>query len=331
MENYELKDNYARKINYLRLSVTDRCNLHCLYCTPKEGRATLGHNDILRYEEILRVVRISTTLGIQKVRITGGEPLVRKGLTNFISLLTKIEGLKDIGLTTNGTLLSQYAEELYKSGLKRINVSLDSLREDKYKFITGGGEIKEVLEGLKEAQKVGFSPIKINVVAINGFNDDEILDFASLSLSFPYEVRFIELMPFNDSWGGQYLPCTVIKEKIESAMELEPLRSEPNPANGPARMYKLKNGEGRIGFISPMSAHFCNECNRLRLTADGHLRSCLFSDEETDLKGKLREGCSDEALRSLIVEAVKNKAQKGVPQGKARQKNCQRQMNSIGG
>jgi len=328
----KLQDQYQRTINYLRISVTDRCNLHCLYCSPKEGKAQLGHNDILRYEEILRVARIATTLGIEKVRITGGEPLVRKGLANFISILSRIEGIRDIGLTTNGTLLYQCGDELYQSGLKRVNISLDSLKEDKYRFITGGGELSAVLRGLEKAREIGFSPIKINVVAIAGFNDDEILDFAQLAVHFPYEVRFIELMPFNSSHHGHYLSCDEIKREIENKYPLLPMENENNPFSGPARSYQIKQGKGRIGFISPMTRHFCHECNRLRMTADGHLRACLFSDEEIDVKKSLREGCSDETLRILLMEAVKNKPkERKIPVGPAKQKSCQREMNSIGG
>lgn len=327
-----LTDQYQRRINYLRVSVTDRCNLHCRYCSPKEGKARLGHNDILRYEEILRVVRIASALGIEKVRITGGEPLVRKGLTNFISILSKVEGLRDIGLTTNGTLLSQFAAELRASGLKRINVSLDSLQEDKYRFITGGGNFREALKGLEEVRKLGFSPIKINVVAIAGFNDDEIIDFARLAAEFPYEVRFIELMPFHFQHPGRYLSCEEIKHKIESSFSLLPVENDNNPLNGPARLYQIRDGSGRIGLISPMTKHFCHTCNRLRLTADGHLRACLLSDIEVDVKQALREGCSDETLRVLLSEAVKNKPKERNLAGTlTKQKSCQRDMNSIGG
>lgn len=331
MEN-NLKDPYERHINYLRISVTDRCNLHCRYCSPKEGKARLGHNDILRYEEILRVVRIATTLGIEKVRITGGEPLVRKGLTNFLSILSSIDGLRDIGLTTNGILLAQLGEELFSSGLKRINVSLDSLKEDKYRYITGGGELREVLKGLELAREIGFSPIKINVVAIAGFNDDEILDFAYLALSSPYEIRFIELMPFNSACQLNHLSCDEIKSKIETSFTLLPVENERNSLSGPAQSYHILNGAGRIGFISPMTKHFCHQCNRLRLTADGHLRGCLFSEEEIDLKKALREGCSDEKLRALILEAVgKKPKERNLTAIFTKQRSCQREMNSIGG
>ncbi|MCX7983242.1 MAG: GTP 3',8-cyclase MoaA [Syntrophales bacterium] len=327
-----LKDPYERRINYLRISITDRCNLRCRYCSPKEGKARLGHNDILRYEEILRVVRIAVSLGIEKVRITGGEPLVRKGLPNFISILSQINGIRDIGLTTNGILLSQYGRELYDSGLKRINISLDSLKEDKYRFITGGGELKNVLIGLKTAREIGFSPIKINVVAIAGFNEDEILDFVTLAASFPYEVRFIELMPFHLDLNGRHLTCEEIKNKIEASFTLRPLDNNENPLNGPAKIYQIENGIGHVGFISPMTKHFCHNCNRLRITADGHLRACLFSHEEINIKKELREGCSDETLRSLLMEAVDKKPrERNLTTFAYRQKSCQRDMNSIGG
>ncbi len=227
-ERGQMLDNHKRNINYLRLSVTDRCNLRCRYCMPKEGTSLLGHNDILRYEEILRVVRGAVKLGIEKIRITGGEPLVRKGLIEFVSILSCIEGLRDISLTTNGILLEDCAERLYVAGIRRINVSLDSLNAEKYAYITRGGSMAAVLRGIDRAREVGFSPLKINVVAMKGFNDDELLDFATLTLEHPYDVRFIELMPFSepgrDSFGG-YLSCDDIQKTLETRFLLNPSRT----------------------------------------------------------------------------------------------------------
>jgi GTP 3',8-cyclase len=328
-------DNFKRNINYLRVSVTDRCNLRCRYCMPKEGLSLLGHNDILRYEEILRVIRIAVRLGVAKIRITGGEPLARKGLVDFIAILNTIEGLRDLSLTTNGVLLVEYAERLYQAGMKRINVSLDSLNAEKYRYITRGGQMDGVLKGIEMAHEAGFFPIKINVVAMKGFNDDEILDFARLTLEKPYEVRFIELMPFAQPGRdglGQYLSNENIKQEIEKSYALRPVNGREGKMDGPARIYQVINGLGRIGFISPMSQHFCHQCNRLRLTADGHLRACLLSDAETDLKGSLRTGCSDEIIESLITETIVQKPlEHHVTSDVTALRKCARTMQAIGG
>ena len=329
-------DNFKRNINYLRVSVTDRCNLRCRYCMPKEGVSALGHNDILRYEEILRVVRIAVRLGVSKVRVTGGEPLSRKGLVDFVAILNTISGLQDLSLTTNGVLLGEYAASLYQAGIKRINISLDSLDPEKYAHITRGGRMETVMKGIEAAHEIGFSPIKINVVAIKGFNEDEIVDFARLATRRPYEVRFIELMPFGDQPGrdglGEYLSAGEIRQEIEKHYALQPLDSEESGVNGPARMYRIEGAPGRIGFISPMSRHFCNDCNRLRLTADGHLRACLFSDAETDLKKSLRAGCSDGEIESLLMEAIIQKPlQHNMRADEAVRRKCARTMQAIGG
>ncbi len=303
-------DQYNRNINYLRVSVTDRCNLRCQYCMPKEGLSRIGHNDILRYEEILRVVRSGIQLGISKVRITGGEPLVRSGIVDFIARLNSVPGLADISLTTNGVLLKQFAGDLFGAGIRRINVSLDSLDTKKYAAMTRGGDLNTVLAGIREADRVGFAPIKINTVAIRGFNDDEILTFAAHTLDKPYHVRFIELMPLGragDDNHNHYLSNDVVRGVIRQAYTLEAVNGQKKSADGPALLYKIAGGRGSIGFISPVSRHFCNACNRLRLTADGHLRACLLTDEEADLKGPLRGGCSDSELEDLIKQAIKKK------------------------
>ena len=329
-------DQYERNINYLRVSVTDRCNLRCRYCMPKEGLSLLGHNDILRYEEMLRVIRIAVRLGVTKVRITGGEPLARKGLVDFMAILNAIPGLGDLSLTTNGVLLGSYAERLYAAGVKRINVSLDSLNAEKYAHITRGGELAAVLRGLEAACEVGFSPIKINVVAMAGFNDDEILDFARLAAERPYEVRFIELMPFGDQPGrdglGRYLSNENVRREIEKHYALTTLGGREGNAEGPAQVCQVLNGPGRIGFISPLSHHFCHACNRLRLTADGHLRACLLSDAETDLKEALRMGCSDDVIESLVRETITRKPlEHNLPSEEAARRKCARAMQAIGG
>jgi len=328
-------DNHNREINYLRVSVTDRCNLRCVYCMPKEGLSLLGHKDILSYEEILRIVNVTAKAGIIKIRVTGGEPLVRRGLIDFIASLRKIEGLQEITLTTNGILLEHFAERLFQAGINRINISLDSLNPGKYRDITRGGDLHKVLRGIKKADSVGFSPIKINVVVIKGFNDDEILDFAKLSMSKPYQIRFIELMPIGDPADNNqqmYLSNDTIKEKISSFIPLEPVNGNREKTDGPARVYKMRSAMGEIGFISAMSHEFCESCNRLRLTADGHLRACLVSDDEVDLKSPMRAGCSDSELENLIKKAIFDKPKRAdIHCYEHQRKKCVRNMSSIGG
>jgi len=328
-------DRYDRNIDYLRVSITDRCNLRCTYCMPKEGLSLMGHDDILRYEEILRVIRIAAGQGIRKVRITGGEPLVRRGVTEFIASLGTIPELKDVSLTTNGILLEACAEGLFAAGIRRINISLDSLKADRYAAITRGGDIQAVLKGIRKVRELGFSPIKINIVAIKGVNDDEILDFARLTLDNPFQLRFIELMPLGRAGiesNGRYLSNSVVMERIAKLGPLEQIDGEANKGAGPARLYRLAGGVGRIGFISPVSRHFCGTCNRLRLTADGHLRACLLSDEETDLKGPLREGGSDARIAELIREAIAGKPkQHELSCDENLIKKCMKEMPAIGG
>lgn len=328
-------DKHNRNINYLRVSITDRCNLRCIYCMPKEGISFIGHQDILSYEEILRIVKIAIKAGIVKVRVTGGEPLVRRGVIDFLTRLKTIEGLHDISLTTNGILLEALAEEIYDAGIRRINISLDSLVEEKYRDITRVGNLRMVLRGIEKARSVGFSPIKINVVAIRGFNDEEIVDFAKLTLNNPYQVRFIEYMPIgtpalDNSLG--YLSGDAVKEKINNFRSLMPVLKKPGEADGPARIYKMEGALGEIGLISSMSHEFCESCNRLRLTADGHLKACLLSDGESDLKGPLRAECSDSELEELIRKAILDKPRMHLMNcHEIQRKKCVRSMSSIGG
>lgn len=301
-------DKFNREINYLRVSITDRCNLHCRYCRPKEGISLQGHDDILRYEEIIRIVSVAVKMGLVKVRVTGGEPLVRKGFVNFIAELKKIEGLQDISLTTNGILLEEFAQGIFDAGISRINISLDSLNKDKYFYITNGGDLDAVLRGIACAEKVGFSPIKINTVAIKGFNDDEALDFVRLAVDKPFQIRFIELMRVGQQTNldnvGDYIPTSQLIEKIKKKYELEPIKNKKKRSDGPARIFKIKGGLGEIGFINPVSDHFCSTCNRLRLTSDGKLRVCLLNEKEVDLKKSLRENCSDAELEKLFWDAI---------------------------
>lgn len=328
-------DQHNRNINYLRISVTDRCNLRCLYCMPKEGLSLIGHDDILRYEEILRVIRVAVRLGISKVRITGGEPLVRKGIVDFIAGLKTMEGLNDISLTTNGIRLEEFAERLYRAGMRRINVSLDSLNPQTYAEITRGGNLNAVLKGIDSAYRAGFAPIKINTVAIKGANDDEILDFASLTLDKPFQVRFIEMMALGSAGPEQsrhYLSNDLVMEKINRVYRLEPVNGQSTGMDGPAKRFRISGGTGEIGFISPVSHHFCHRCNRLRLTADGHLRACLLLDDEVDLKGPLRENCGDDVLEKLIERTILGKPKGHSPVVNDRHlRKCAKEMSAIGG
>ena len=327
-------DKFDREINYLRVSITDRCNLHCNYCRPKEGISLKGHADILRYEEIIRIVSIAVKLGLIKVRITGGEPLVRRGFIEFIAALKKINGLQDISLTTNGILLEQYAQDIFDAGIHRINISLDSLNKEKYFQITNGGSLDAVLRGIAKAEQIGFSPIKINAVAIKGFNDDEVLDFAKLAVDKPFQVRFIELMPMGQSigFGEDYLPMSQLIQKISAKYELEQLKVKESKSAGPATIFRIKGGRGELGFINPVSSHFCSTCNRLRLTADGRLRACLLKEDEIDLKKELSDNCSDAVLESLIKEAILLKPKHHDLDCSDRHlKKCHRDMSEIGG
>ncbi len=327
-------DNHKREINYLRVSVTDRCNLRCVYCMPKEGLSLLGHRDILSYEEILRIVTIAVKTGIVKVRVTGGEPLVRRGIVDFIGSLKKITDLRDISLTTNGILLEKYAAGLFEGGIQRINVSLDTLDPQKYRKITRQGDLTRVINGIKKADRIGFSPIKINVVAIKGFNDDEILDFAKLTMKKPYQIRFIEYMPIGQTaleneFG--HLSHDVIMDTINSVIPLDPV-GHNGKTDGPAQVYKMRGAVGEIGFISAMTHQFCESCNRLRLTADGNLRPCLFIDNEVDLKTPLRNGCTDSELENIIKNVILNKPMRASIQcNNSQRKKCARTMSAIGG
>ncbi|RTZ92027.1 MAG: GTP 3',8-cyclase MoaA [Deltaproteobacteria bacterium] len=326
--NHVLKDNYGRVIDYLRISITDHCNLRCLYCVTDEI-SWVPHEEILRFEEIITLVTAFVKAGIRKIRITGGEPLMRKGLPEFISQISRIEGVDDLSLTTNGVLLKRFARDLKEAGLRRINVSLDTLKPELYKTITGRDYFHQVWEGIETARAVGLSPVKINVVAMKEYNEEEILDFARLTIEEPYVVRFIEYMPVNETWNdGNFLSVGGIKKKIESVYPLVPINGTHN--NGPARVYKIPDAKGEIGLISPLSNHFCGTCNRLRLTADGHLRPCLFSDTEVDVKTPLRAGADETELLRLLQKTLALKPKRHHMQSVSAPK-CHRGMWSIGG
>ncbi len=306
-------DSLSRPIEYLRLSVTDRCNLRCLYCMPPEGVPWYPHEDILSYEEFAQVVRVAADLGIRKVRLTGGEPLVRRGIVDFIRSLKAIPGIEDLSMTTNATLLAPMARELAAAGLDRVNISLDSLESNRLAQMTRGGQLDRVLEGIAAAQAAGLEPVKVNVVVIRGRNEDEVVAFARKTVEKSWNVRYIEFMPvgrWQDGENGQWAQSFVSVEEIRNRIEAEmgPLEPVDGPAGaGPARYYRIPGTRGSIGFISAVSDHFCAHCNRLRLSADGRLRPCLLSDEEVDLRSLLRSGVGEEDLRRLIVQAIQQK------------------------
>jgi len=335
-----LSDAFNRPINYLRISVTDRCNLRCTYCLPAEGTRLLPHSEILTYEEIATIARLAAELGINKLRLTGGEPLVRAKLTELVAMLAEISTIDDISLTTNGILLKDYASELARAGLKRVNISLDSLRRDKFERITRHRKLSEVLQGIEAAKACGLSPVKINMVVMRGINDDELVDFANLTIAEGWHVRFIELMPFatenppeGHSTGGktnlhpQFMPAQEITRHLSSLGTLEPCL--PIAGNGPAKYFRFPHATGTIGFITPVSQHFCFNCNRLRLTAEGRLRPCLLSDEEVDLRQPLRDGAPPQELKQVITEAIRRKPDKHhLSEGATTQK---RHMSQVGG
>lgn len=304
-------DEQGRIINYMRISLTDRCNLRCRYCMPEKGVDNLGHYTILSLEEIARLVKIASQLGICKIRLTGGEPLVRKNIGQLINYIADIPEIDDIAVTTNGILFADMAEELKKAGLKRANISLDSLVPEKFRFITRQGDLSLVKKAIFKALELDMEPIKINTVVIKGFNDDEIMDFAQLAYDYPLHVRFIEFMPVGDLlfWKrDRMLSSLEIKNTIETRYSLLPSKSIAG--NGPARYYNLKGGQGSIGFISPMSNHFCAECNRIRLTSEGGLRGCLYGKEEVDLRVALKKGYSDDEIKELFAKVIKAKPAK---------------------
>lgn len=300
-------DRFSRKIDYLRIAITDHCNLNCLYCAPFGGRTKLTHSDILSYEEICRLTKAAVQAGISKVRITGGEPLVRKGVVQLCRMLASIKGVENLTLTTNGVLLRELAQPLYKAGVQRINVSLDTLRPERFRKITGYGLLSQVLAGIEMAAEAGLHPVKINTVVMRGVNEDEIEDLARLTLEKPYHVRFIELMPTNGygNHGSLFVPIEEVVKRVKKVGELS--LEPPVDSSGPARLCMLAGGLGKVGFIAPLSWHFCGSCNRLRLTADGKLKTCLFSEEEIDIKRPLRTGASITELVGIFKFAITRK------------------------
>jgi len=338
-------DKHGRTIDYLRISLTDRCNLRCIYCMPPDGLEWKPMDDILSYEEIEKLARVAVSEGIRKIRLTGGEPLVRKGVEDFIRRLLEEVGVEAVALTTNGTLLVEKAQALRDAGLERINISLDSLDPDVFKRVTRGGDLQTVLDGIDEAIRVGFGPVKINVVVVKSL-EQNLLEFAKLTMDRPLHVRFIEFMPVGEAdrdgagctgdsggWSAtDHIPSDdvirIISEQGEAAGlgPLIPVERGNAPGGwGPARYLRFEGGQGTIGVISPLSHHFCSECNRLRLTSDGMLRPCLFSDKEIDVRTALRNG-SDEDVRAVVQEALGAK-----PESHEDRIGTERSMSQIGG
>ncbi len=355
-------DQFGRTISYLRLSVTELCNLRCRYCMPAEGICKKAHEEMLTEEEMIRAVRAAAFLGISKLRVTGGEPLVKKNILSICSRAAQVPGIRELCITTNGLLLPQMASDLKNAGVRRVNISLDTLREERYAYITRTGHLEQALEGLRCAVETGFDKVKINTVLIGGFNDDEIADLAALTVTYPVDVRFIELMPMYDSgdFGPEaYVPGSTVLEAVPELKELAPQyrtaaglsagtcseaeaalqdrtaaglsagtcsEAEAAPQDGVARLYKIPGAKGTVGLINPLSAHFCNTCNRIRITADGKVKPCLHSREEYSIKG-LNEEDMTEVLRQTIL---------GKPQwhgelSSVSRSHAGRNMNQIGG
>lgn len=327
-----MRDEFARDINYLRISVTDRCNLRCVYCMPSEGVALTERDRILRNEEFLAIIRAAVKTGIRKVRLTGGEPLVRKGIVDLVRGIGSISDIDDIALTTNGVLLPQFAYPLKKAGLKRVNISLDTLKPERFREITRNGDLDQVWSGIRAARRVGLKPIKLNVVVMRGFNDDEIMDFVNLTKKLPLHVRFIELMPIgaSDSWANDKMITVPEIMSIITAGGTTLEAAKPLTGNGPARYFRVPGAVGTVGFISAISDHFCANCNRLRLTSEGQLRPCLQSPVEVDLRTPLRTGQSEDELAELFRGTVALKPEKHTMVTEGWHENT-RTMSQIGG
>ena len=317
-------DGYGRKIEYLRMSVTDACNLKCVYCMPPDGMKECPCRTAMSADEFVEIAREAASLGMKKLRITGGEPLVRSDILHLVRELGRIDGIEDMSLTTNATLLAPMARGLYDAGIHRINISLDTLDAAKYEKITRGGRLADAVDGIHAALEAGMSPVKLNTVLIGGFNDDEIAPLAELTLRYPVQLRFIELMPIGDTGGefdaGAYLSGSAVPERLP---QLEPVPSERHSV---ARLYRLPGAMGEVGLISPLSDHFCAECNRLRLTADGCLKPCLHSAEEIPVRG-----LHGQELRDAILRAVSHKPEKHAALSATERSEAKRSMYRIGG
>ena len=327
--NKEMIDKFGRRLKYLRISVTDRCNFRCKYCMPNNNFEMMKCSDILRYEDILFASEVFASLGVNRIRITGGEPLVRKGICQFLDKLTKIKNIQEVMLTTNGALLEKYAADLYKAGVKRLNISLDSLIPEKNKYITGVDKTEEVLAGIKKAAETGFAPVKVNSVINRDFNDDEIVNFAELSAKYNIICRFIEFMPIGNSENWSEKNIVYGDEIIKRLKDFEPQEMPRDKNSGPAVNYKLNNG-GIIGIITPISKHFCSECDKLRITADGKIRPCLLSDNEINIKEAL-QAKNKELLVKQIMQSLNIKHDEHSITIEEQNHDFKRTMSKIGG
>ncbi len=298
-------DRFGRRLNYLRISVTDRCNLRCVYCMP-EDMAFRPSEELLQDEEILRLVRLFASLGFEKVRLTGGEPTVRAGIVDLVRGLAATPGIRQVTMTTNGTLLSRLARPLAEAGLQRVNISLDTLHPGKFRRLTRWGDLEDVLDGIQAAEAAGLIPVKLNTVVVRGYNETDVVDLAALTLKHPWQVRFIEMMPFAGATEIQQrmvVTAAEMRQRIEAALgPLTPVNG--GRLDGEARLFRLPQAQGTVGFIASVSQPFCAACTRVRLTADGYLRLCLLREQEVNLLDPLRQGASDEDLRRLIVQAL---------------------------
>lgn len=317
-----MRDQFGRDLTYLRVSVTDRCNLRCTYCMPEEGVEPMTHDEILSLEELYYVVREFVQLGVTKLRLTGGEPLVRRNIIPFIESVSRLEQLKDISMTTNGILLKTMAKDLQKHGLHRVNVSLDTLRADRFRLLSRGGNIQDVLDGIDAVKEAGLK-VKLNCVVNRGINDDEIIDFITLTKTWGVDVRFIELMPIGKNIDYAHEHFYSNDEILQHHPQLKPVKAE-DPSS-PAKYYQFEDAKGKVGLISPLTCSFCANCNRLRLTSDGKLKPCLHSDLEIDLKTPLREGAD---IRPYMLQAYTIKPEKHLLE---EHRTIVRQMSRIGG
>ena len=326
-----MQDNYNREIKYLRISITERCNLRCRYCMPMDGVCKKEHDEMLTYEEILKVSKVAAKLGVKKIRLTGGEPLVKKDIIKLASDIKKIDGIEELCITTNGILLNDYAKDLKVAGVDRINISLDTLNPEKYKYITRIGEFKDAWSGIEKAINIGFKKIKINSVLIGGFNDDEVVDISSLTLKYPVDVRFIELMPMYDSGDfkeNAFIKASIVIDKLKEKYGDDKISEvkDIKHIGQVARLYKIDGALGFVGLISAVSNHFCSECNRIRLTSDGKLKPCLHSNEEISIKG-----LSEDEIEEKFKMAIKHKPKQHDELSYTSRSHADRNMNQIGG